>query len=504
MRSDKKFINLILTVFCFSFLLTFTGCDVFNSPSDFVDSEDFNLSVTNQEYDLFIYSDVNQKEEFEFLCEKYEAKSGVKIKYFFVEPNQDYFSSLKSQINSEHKPAIFIVRGNSELSSLEKDGLILDLLSESESKFNTFVNSIPKDFWLTSNDFNNFGIPCSLESHGYLVNIQMVKDLVGEKKAEQFLKDFKNCSYSEFENFVINLSEYIKCSRETTVFINENSYDFSKQKSPKVSSLKGVFSPKKRDFRSFESIFFNIFDTPLKLFKSSYQQIDSLESFLFSYAQLLDFETSHSLDGENSTKRSQEFVELMFKKDQISFLEDFLNGEYFLMQGKNQDFEKIENFLNFNHEIEQLRMLPIKFPFKEEAIKLPIIKKINSSIPLFVSKYYSINSKISRKEQKLAEDFLFFLNTSDCGKNFKIEKLKEIPFNSRTKSNSPLNNSILEYQTFGLFYGVCSGLPELWHEILVESENLKNFISKKELENKDYQALSKDWIASLKNFKKTE
>lgn len=173
-----------------------------------------NKSSSDNSYDLYIFSSKGEiTSQFEELCQLYEKDTGVKIKLQQIGSGTEHKDTLRIQMNSSNKPGIYSLQGLRELYEYEMSGSVIDLNNASSSEFKALADAVPQNLRLTSDGKNNFGIPYNIEGYGYIVDKQMVADLIGAENVEAFVKDMKAASYEEFGNFVVTLSNYIKNSK---------------------------------------------------------------------------------------------------------------------------------------------------------------------------------------------------------------------------------------------------------------------------------------------------
>ena len=142
---------------------------------------------------------------------------------------------------------------------------------------------------------------------------------------------------------------------------------------------------------------------------------------------------------------------------------------------------------------ERLEFLPVKMPFESADIKVAglTVAKLNSSIPVFVPNYYAINSQVPAAEQKLAMDFLVWLNTSATGKKYIVEEFNFIPYNAdpaTTTLPNSLGNSILDYIKAGTIIAApYHGAPATWSGDVVGLRLMEQYLTKSNWTAQDYK-----------------
>ncbi|MDR1467078.1 MAG: extracellular solute-binding protein [Oscillospiraceae bacterium] len=492
-----KFFPLFLFYLALSCLC---GCDFTEDSKDNVDPNDFNLPVRNQEYDFLLYNSFyEQEDDFDNICKEYELQTGVKVKNFSVKSRQDYISALKFQIESNDKPSIFVARNTDELLLWEKEGAALDLSLDLDGDFKDFTKDIDENLLLTSNDINNFGIPCGIDFSGYFIDVRIINDLVGEEKSQQFLEDFRLCSYEEFKNFVKTFSSYIEIPQRITITLNKTKYELKNEKGDRIRGMTEVFSVRNKPENFVDSVFSQTFDSPLKFCRASYQQIDFLKDSIISYLKLLEIETSYT-----NKKRGQELSDEMSKETQSNdSLTDFLQGKSLFLQGGNDDLNKVEKISPGS--LKYIRILPRKISYPKDDIKSynSNLSNFNTSFFTFANSYFIVNSKVSKREQKFAQDFLIWFNTSKEGKNFIVDRIKKIPAFIKEKADIGLLGKLFSnYDSKNIFHGVSFGTPESWREEISKNQNLKDYFKKSNISNKDCEDIANNIVDSFKNLKK--
>lgn len=463
----------------------------------------------NSSYDLYIYNSKGENaEKFEQMAAAYTDETGVKLKTFSIGSGQDHMETLRSEMNSNNKPTIFTIQGVKELAEWEQGGYVLDLNNATEESFKSLVSEIPESLRLTSDKSNSFGVPYGLEGYGYVVDRQMVSDLFGSGSVDSFLKDIKLASYSEFESMVKTIDKYIKSPTAGKVTLNGKTYQLESSKKGLAKNLTGVFAVAGSESWTYGDHMVNValdavFDSPLAASKATDSQLDSLRNPLIKYAQALDLKTSYVAGANGALKRGSEFINSTTNGyDQA--VKNFADGKAMFIKQGNWVYSNISNM---NSDIvNRLTIVPIKMPFVDSDIKVSGLtaNKMNRSIPVFVPMYYAINSKSSEKEQKLAQQFLVWLNTSETGKKYVIEEFGFIPYNieDTSKITNSVNKSILEYKAAGdMIPAAYNGSPASWSSSTFGLKIMEEYLVKPTWTKGDYEAIADYAIKSWKEMK---
>ena len=468
-----------------------------------------NSDQTNNNYDLYIFSSKGEiTTQFEELCKLYEQEKGIKIKLQQIGSGTDHKDTLRIQMNSSNKPGIYSLQGLRELYEYEMSGSVMDFNNATSEEFKKLADEIPQELRLTSDGKNNLGIPYNIEGYGYIVDKQMISDLIGSSNVDNFIKDMKLASYEEFGNFVTIVSGYIKTDKTDSFVLNGQTYNINNQKTGLCSNLKDVFSVAGAEPWTFGDQMMNVglgaaFNSAADFMNASDAQIDKMKGALTKYMRALDLKTSHAAGDTDSLKRGPQFINTT-SSDYNKAIQRFVEGKALLIKQGNWVIPNIEK-LN-SEMLNRLVFLPVKMPMSNEDIncKDMTISKFNSSIPVYVPNYFVINPKVSEKEQQLAQDFLVWLNTSEEAQNFVINKFGFIPYNAKNDlvlSNS-LNNSILEYKKEGkTLPAVYHGAPEAWSKETVGMKIMESYLTKENWSESDYNDVANFAIETYKNMK---
>ncbi|HBG36853.1 MAG TPA: sugar ABC transporter substrate-binding protein, partial [Treponema sp.] len=177
-------------VLCISF---FMACMVFSSFARGQKEESLAKPVT-----LRIFNAKGENAvEFEKMCADYENQTGVKVEAFSVGSGTSAIDLLRAQMSSKTAPAIYSIRGLTELPEWKESGSVLDFSAVSNPTFQKFANEIPLSMRLSSDGKESFGVPFNVEGYGYMVDSQMLKDLFGND-GNAVLDALRYCSYDEF------------------------------------------------------------------------------------------------------------------------------------------------------------------------------------------------------------------------------------------------------------------------------------------------------------------
>ena len=246
-----------------------------------------------------------------------------------------------------------------------------------------------------------------------------------------------------------------------------------------------------------------VFKSSSDFMNANDSQIDAMKSAFTKYLRALDLKTSYAAGDNEELRRGAQFINVT-SNDYNKAIQRFAEGKaLFIKQGNwiLPNIEKINPQM-----LNRLMFLPVKMPISAEDVKCDgmTVEKLNSSIPVYVPNYFVINPKVSEREQKLAQDFLVWLNTSETAQDFVINKFGFIPYNAKNDLvlKSSLNNSILEYQREGkTLAAIYHGAPEAWSKEAVSMKIMESLLTKGNWSSGDMESISNFAAETYKQMK---
>ncbi|MEA5030948.1 MAG: ABC transporter substrate-binding protein [Sphaerochaeta sp.] len=447
-------------------------------------------------YDLYIYNSKGENAaQFAEMAKAYEAETGVRVRTFSIGSGQDHMETLRAEMNSRNKPSIFSIQGVKELIEWYQGGFVVDFNSITDASFKALANNISPSLRLTNDGKTSFGVPYNVEGYGYIVDRQMIADLFGGASVDAFIADAKIATYAEWEALVKALDAYIKRNVQATVKLNGKAYVLATAKTGLAKNLNGVFAVMGAEKWTYGDHFINVavnavFANPNAAANATDADVEQLRGAFLAYAKALDLKTSYLAGLRGAATRGQDFVSSAnFGYDQaVQIFAD--NKAVFFKQGN----WAYGNIAGVNAaQAERLEFLPVKMPFESADIKVAglTVAKLNSSIPVFVPNYYAINNQVPAAEQKLAMDFLVWLNTSATGKKYIVEEFNFIPYNAdpaTTTLPNSLGNSILDYIKAGTIIAApYHGAPATWSGDVVGLRLMERYLTKPNWTAQDYK-----------------
>ncbi|MBR2454285.1 MAG: ABC transporter substrate-binding protein [Clostridia bacterium] len=334
-------------------------------------------------------------EAYDKIAIEYEKLTGVKVKVSTAAANT-YEQTLKSEIAKKDAPTIFQINGPIGYESWKnycadlKDTQLYSILSD-------------KSLAVMGKDGGVYGIPYAIEGYGIICNT--------EKFDEYFALDDRQDDVNSFDE--IDSFEDLKTVVE----------DMTRHKAQ--LSIEGVFASTSllsgEDWR-WQTHLANI-PFHLEATENDYNIGEGVEEFKFTHNQymknLFDLYISNSV-----TEKT-----LLGSKSVADSMAEFALGRCAMVQNGNWAWSQIKNVPSNQVSEESIRFLPLYTgsPMDEDL-----------GLCIGTENYFCINANASDEKKKLADDFLYWLFSSETGKGFVANELDFItPFRTFTEKQTP-------------------------------------------------------------------
>lgn len=499
MNKAKKFLSLFLAA---SIVLTFAACGSKKNDKKTEDGSGTQSTSDNKndgQYDLYIFNTKGENADaMDAAAQAFAKEKNKKVKVFSLGSGTNSDDTLRTEMNSKNKPAIFSTMNSNALLEWVEGGFAMDLSTATNEDFKKLVSDIPESFHLKSGD-KNYGIPYNVEGYGYIADKTMISDLFGNENTDKFIAAFKTAAYDEFEALVNTLQAYIQEGTAGKVTLSGEEFTLAAEKSGKAANLEGVFSVAGSEKWTYGDHFVNIavdavFKNAEAAQAATKADLEAGKNAFKAYAQALDLKTSNA-----TTPRGPDLINATTNGYDPS-VANFANGKAVFIKQGNWAYG---NIVKANPDIaESLIFLPIKMPFTQEDIKAEglTVDHMLKSIPVFVPNYYVINNKVSDEEKELAQEFLVWLNTSEAGQKFVIENMNFIPYNAdptKTSAGYSLGDSIISYMAEGnTLTNAYAGAPAGWSTDTFGQHMMENYVNKAEWPETAYDDIADYLISS--------
>ena len=461
--------------------------------------------------ELYIYSSKGEvAQQLEAVAQRYSEETGIKIKTFSIGSGQDHMETLRAEMQGDisAQPAIFTIQGLKELIEWQDSGKALNFSDLPEGPFKELADAIPQNLRLTSDGTDSYGIPYNVEGYGYILDTQMLSDLVDGDQASVYA-DLVASSYDEFAAFVEAVSTYIASPSTASFTLNGNEYAFRAAKTGLAANLTGVFAVAGAEKWTYGDHMINVainavFPSANAANSATDEQLDALRGPFAAFARALDLKTSHAAGTDGPAVRGSDFI-VSTTTDYNATLQKFVDGKALFMKNGNWVASNIEA-LDENMAA-RLVFVPVKLPITQEDIQVEglTVEAFNSSIPVFVPMYYAINAQKDEATIQAAQDFLVWLNTSEEGRAAVVEQLQFIPYNAdpaETTLQNALGNSILNFMKAGaVLSDPYNGAPANWGSSTVGQEIMEKYLTKETWTEEDYNSIADYAISKWKEMK---
>lgn len=342
------------------------------------------------------------------IAEKYKEETGVTLRVVTA-ASGTYEQTLKSEISKSDAPVLFQLNGVIGYAAWKnycKD------LSDTE----IYSHLTDPELAITSGD-GVYGIPAVVEGYGIIYN-EAITD-------RYFALSGRATTYQSMDeiNTFDKLSALVK--------------DMTARKSE--LGIEGVFAS--TSLKSGEDWRYQTHLANLPIyyeFKEKGTDIskDDLSEVAFSYQA--QYKQLFDLYLQNSTTDPK----LLGSKQVADSMAEFALGRCAMVQNGNWAWSQIQGVSGNTVESEKIKFLPIYIGADNEE---------NQGLCVGTENYFAINSQASAEKQKMAEDFLNWLYTSETGKDLVTNKLNFIApydtFEEEEVPADPLGKEVYEWMS---------------------------------------------------------
>jgi len=390
---------------------------------------------------------------FDEISSVYEEETGVKL---IVETaaSGSYESTLQARMSTSEAPTIFQINGPVGYKSWKN--YCADL-TDSE----LYKHLTDKDLAIKSNG-KVYGIPYVVEGYGIIYNKEITD--------AYFSSSWKSTSYTSMDE-VNNFTKFKEVVEDM-------------QANKDKLGITGVFASTSlktgEDWR---------WQTHLANIPISYEFInnnvdlntDAYKEVTFQYSD--NYKKIFDLYLENSvTNKTQ--LGTVTVSDSMS---EFALGKCAMVQNGNWGASQVLNVTGNKVKEENIKFMPIYTNMEGEETQ---------GLSIGTEGFICVNSKASEEKQKLAKDFLYWLYSSEKGKDYVINKLGFIaPFDTFTESDAPRDPLAKEVVAWMNKENI-NNIP--WNFTLFPSQNFKEAFGGDLLK---YAQGKTNWDSVVNNFK---
>lgn len=496
----KKWQKLGLGLVTVTAVATLAGCGNASSKGSGSGSGDDFLYVFNGKGEI---ADPLKK-----VVEEYGKEHNIKVKTYTLSVGTTNGNEVQTtEFNSKTPPTIF---SSGTLTNWGPDSgdYMQDINKVDNSKLKKLADEVPEAQRLTAKNGENFGIPYNIEGYGYQVDKNVLKDLF-EGDTDALVADLKaETNYESWQAFVKAVDAYIKNGTVSTVTVNGHPYTFASEKKGLAKELNGVFVESGAELWTYQNhwvsfplnaVFKNVSEA---YYAKKDEGIKDAKAALKAEIKGLDFEYSYIAGKNGPVKRGPDFIDSATGSYDASLANFVAHKGLFLKQGNwiYPNLLKLDKSI-----INTMDLIPVKWPAQDGDIKVAgrDAKLFNTTIPAFVPNYFIINKQVSKKQQKIAADFIVWLYTSERGKKFLKDEAGFIMYNDLKDTTSPnkLNNAIASYVAAGpTLANTFDGTPGSFNDTIGDYLK-KNYMTKETWTDKDYDNYVNKSVKTWVDFK---
>lgn len=340
------------------------------------------------------------------IAKVYKQEKGVELKVVTA-ASGTYEQTLKSEMAKSSAPTIFQVNGPRGYADWKnyckniKDTAIYEALTD-------------KTLAITEGD-GVYGIPYVVEGYGIIYNAAILDKYFGLKNKKTDIKSVDEIrAFSDLKAVVEDMTKLKSELGIDGVFAStslKNGEDWRWQTHLANLPLTYEFNKNKVDLTS-----------------------DAVKNIEFLYAE--NFKNIFDLYINNSTTDKS----LLGSKSVSDSMAEFALGKCAMVQNGNWAWSQIKNVSGNKVKEDQIKFLPIYTGIEGEETQ---------GLCIGTENYLCINKNASEEQQKLAEEFLYWLFSTDTGKQFVTEKLDFItPFSTFKENevpNDPLAREVIRW-----------------------------------------------------------
>ncbi|WP_169173190.1 ABC transporter substrate-binding protein [Bifidobacterium oedipodis] len=465
---------------------------------------------------LYVFNTKSEiKDGLEKLVNEYGKEHGIEVKVFSPGSGSDTVETMNTEMTSSTPPAIFST--NSLVTWGPADGdFMLDLNESDNADLKALAQNVPDELRFTSEGDENLGLPYTLEGYGYLVDVDVLKDLfaLDDDKVAELIADLKACDFDTFRAFTDAVDAYINNPQAISVNVNGHEYTTAPAKTGLANDLTGVFVESGAEKWTYADHMVNIplnavFENYGDAYSADLDAVDALKKPLIKEMEVLDYNTSHAAGEDGPNTRGPSFVNSTTGSYDYA-LQLFAEHKGLFFKQGNWIYPNLKAALADTEDagarmLSSLEILPIKMPFEQSdiSVKGRTPETFNTYIPAMVPNYWIINKKSSAAQQKNAADFLVWLFTSDRGRSFLTDECGFILYDELDQPDgaNSLNNALLHYASAGkTLSNPFNASPGNWLEF-VGNQLKQNYMTKAKWDESTYPALADTVIARWKNLK---
>ena len=345
-------------------------------------------------------------EAYNEIAEKYKEETGVTLRVVTA-ASGTYEQTLKSEISKSDAPVLFQINGVVGYAAWKN--YCKDL-----SKTTLYQHITDESLAISSGD-GVYGLPAVVEGYGIIYNKEITDRyfaLSGRATAFSGMEDIN--SFEELSALVEDMTARKEELGIRGVFA--------------ATSLKSGEDWRYQTHLANVPVYYELLEKKLDISRDDLSDI--------SFTKQAAFKNLFDLYINNSTTDPK----LLGSKQVADSMAEFALGQCAMVQNGNWAWSQINGVSGNVVKAENIKFLPLYTGIEGEE---------KQGLCIGTENYFAINSQASAEKQKMAEDFLSWLYTSETGKDFVTNKLHFIApydtFEEKEAPSDPLGREVYEW-----------------------------------------------------------
>lgn len=377
-NTNKAVNNAIVAVIVLVCLAIFAGCmpgvgpqnqpalDTLPSPGASENTQEAGEAPAPQpkEGEVVVLLPVGRDDVSRLLAET-AALDGIKLRLLTQPQGGEYAAKVAEALAGEEAPDLVWLDGEAQASLLEEEGLLADLLVESESPIMASLAGLVPAESRVLNERKVYGLPLGYYSEGYIANLGLLAQVLNTNDQEALRQALVKCTWQEWHDMIVVLQEYLQKPQKYTIKLNGIPFTTAQFRPAEAQGLRGMFAIADGDETRLVQ---ELMDTALNAaFPTTYswtgrtpeERAKRLKPMLEPVLGTLDLETLYMVNEQGAIWRGEDFAG--HSPLGASAAEGLLlNGSALFMRGDSRQALKMEEKAPDLQN--KLTMIPIKLP----------------------------------------------------------------------------------------------------------------------------------------------
>lgn len=350
---------------------------------------------------------------------------------------EQYTRAVESALQSAEPPDILWLEGEGALLQLgaeNGDGLF-DLTSESAGPVMGGLTAMVPEADAVPGGGKLAALPTGYYAEGYLVNIELLAQLLSAQNTDSLLDDLYACNFEQWQTLIRSIESYLARPGRIELRLAQKRYTMPNYRPSGAQPLRGVFAAPTADAdaligNALDIIMGLCYESPAEMAAASEaERAALLKPVLAAMMGMLELETIHMTQSSGPLRRGEAYAEQEHPTAQEAE-EMFANGTALFMRGNSRTGLKIEQE---NPQLAgKLAIIPIKLPSPS------YIQEVDRE------QEGTGEADVSRTEEGDSSADADASNTTEAEENSQPQEAVSIP--------GELAESVIENSNLGLWY----------------------------------------------------